>query len=47
MLGQLMVTQQFEAGSQPRISVNGTTGYYLVKVVTRDVTYTGKVFVQQ
>jgi hypothetical protein len=45
-LGQVMAHQNLN-GDLTKINIAATTGYYLVKVITKDTTFTGKVFVKQ
>jgi uncharacterized protein with WD repeat len=46
MMGQLMMTQVLNGSQMTTISLNAGTGYYLVKAVTNDQTYSAKVFLQ-
>ena len=46
MMGQLMAQQKLNNGNQTKISLNATTGYYIVKVVTNENAYSSKVFVK-
>ncbi len=45
-LGQVMALQNL-SGDLTKINLDASTGYYLVKVVTAESTYTAKVFVKQ
>lgn len=46
MVGQLLLQQKLENSALTRIAVKGPSGYYLVKVVTGQKTFTGKVFIR-
>ncbi len=46
MIGQQVMQQQLSENSLARINLNGATGYYLVKVVTGDQVFSGKVFIK-
>ena len=45
MMGQLLQQQKRTTGHLTKINFIGITGYYLVKVITGDSAYTGKVFI--
>ena len=47
MIGQLLAQQELSGSTLTRVNLNTGTGYYLVKVVTSEQTYTSKVFVNQ
>ncbi|MFZ4520122.1 MAG: T9SS type A sorting domain-containing protein [Bacteroidales bacterium] len=47
MVGQLVAQQELSGSTLTRVNLNAGTGYYLVKVVTSEQTYTAKVFVNQ
>ncbi|MFZ4520116.1 MAG: T9SS type A sorting domain-containing protein [Bacteroidales bacterium] len=47
MMGQLMMQQPLSGINVVKMSINAATGYYLVKVVTNDKVYSGKVFIHQ
>ncbi|MCX6277932.1 MAG: T9SS type A sorting domain-containing protein [Bacteroidetes bacterium] len=44
LLGQALKSQRLDENPVTRINMSGATGYYLVKVITGNQTYTGKVF---
>jgi hypothetical protein len=44
MMGQLILQQELGGGNMTQIRTNAMTGYYLVKVVASDFTFSGKVF---
>lgn len=46
LLGQQILHQRMAEGSLSKIAVNGPSGYYLVKVVTGQKSFTGKVFIR-
>ena len=46
MIGQVMMKKSLSNGSRTTIGLGGSTGYYLVKVVTGEKVYSAKVFVQ-
>ena len=46
MVGQLLLQQKLENSALTRIAITGPSGYYLVKVVTGQKTFTGKVFIR-
>ena len=46
MIGQPVMQQQLGEIPFTRISLSGATGYYLVKVVTGDQVFSGKVFIK-
>ena len=45
MMGQLIQQQNLGTANLTKINFSGTTGYYLVKVITGENAYTGKVFI--
>jgi len=45
MIGQPVMHQSLSENPLKRINISGATGYYLVKVVTGDHVYSGKVFI--
>jgi hypothetical protein len=45
MIGQPVMTVQLGESPLTKIKLNANTGYYLVKVITGDHAYTGKVFI--
>ncbi|MFZ4523759.1 MAG: T9SS type A sorting domain-containing protein, partial [Bacteroidales bacterium] len=46
MIGQLMMQQELKSDRLVKINLNTGTGYYLVKVITGDLVYSGKVFIK-
>jgi len=46
LMGQQILHQKMAEGSLSKITINGPSGYYLVKVVTGQKTFTGKVFIR-
>ncbi len=46
LMGQQMMQQKLNEGALTKISLDAVTGYYLVKVITNQKAYSGKVFVQ-
>ncbi|MFZ4523586.1 MAG: T9SS type A sorting domain-containing protein [Bacteroidales bacterium] len=46
MIGQAMIEQSLSHEGLTKITVNSGTGYYLVKVVTPDQIFSGKVFIK-
>jgi hypothetical protein len=47
MIGQQVMKLQLDGNPVTKISLSGITGYYLVKVITGENTYSGKVFINQ
>ncbi len=46
LMGQQLMQQELGSGALTKVNLNCSTGYYLVKVVTSDNAYSGKVFLQ-
>jgi hypothetical protein len=46
MMGQLVAGQKLDGSTTTAITLNVRTGYYLVKVVTTNDTFTSKIFIQ-
>jgi hypothetical protein len=46
MMGQAMIRQPLDNTSVTKILMNGGSGYYLVKVITADHLFSGKVFIK-
>ncbi|MCX6278557.1 MAG: T9SS type A sorting domain-containing protein [Bacteroidetes bacterium] len=47
MIGQQVTQRRLDENPLTKISLNGSTGYYFVKVITNENTYSGKVFINQ
>ncbi len=47
MVGQLILQQKLNGGNMTNISLDAATGYYLVKVVTNEQTYSTKIFINK
>jgi hypothetical protein len=44
MMGQQMVHRKLSENALTKITLDAPPGYYLVKIITRNTTYTGKVY---
>ncbi len=47
MIGQQVMQRSLDENPLTKISLDGSTGYYFVKVITCENTYSGKVFINQ
>jgi len=47
LMGQQLMQQQLTGSNMTKISMDATTGYYLIKVITSDHAYSAKVFINR
>jgi hypothetical protein len=46
LMGQQLMQQELSDNKLTKLNFSGSTGYYLVKVITNENSYSGKVFLR-